>query len=83
MFASPVRLLYCGDVQAGSRRLRDCGHEVVVLAAGASAAQLAAIAIQEDVAIVAVDDADLGAAAVASLGADVVVFSITSASGPS
>ena len=86
MSASPVRLLYGGDIQTGARLLRDAGHEVVVLEAGVSAAQLAAIAVQEDVAVVAVDDSDLGAAAVSafdSLGEDVVVFWITSPSGPS
>jgi hypothetical protein len=83
MSASPVRLLCCGDVQTGSLRFRDAGHEVVVLAAGVSAEQLAAIAVQEDVAVVAVDDADLGAAVAPLLGDDVVVFWITSTSGPS
>jgi hypothetical protein len=81
-----VRLLYWGDVLTSARLLRDAGHEVVVLEAGVSAAQLAAIAAQEDVAVVAVDDPDLGAAAVSafdSLGEDVVVFWITSPSGPS
>ena len=45
--------------------------------------QLAAVAVQEDVDLVAVTDADLGAAAAASLDDDVVVFWVTSASGPS
>ena len=83
MSASAVRLLYCGDLRTGPRLLRDSGHEVVVLASGVSADQLAAIAVQEDVAVVAVDDADLGADAVPALDEDVVVFSITSDSGPS
>lgn len=83
MSVSAVRLLYCGDVQTAARRLRDAGHEVVVLQAGASAEQLAAVAVQEDVAVVAVDDPDLGAAAVPSLEQDVVVFWITSPTGPS
>jgi methylmalonyl-CoA mutase cobalamin-binding subunit len=83
MPASPVRLLYCGDVQTGTRLLRDSGHEVVVLAAGVSADELAAVAVQEDVLVVVVDDTELGAEAVASLDADVVVFSITSPSAPS
>lgn len=83
MSASPVRLLYCGDVQTGPRRLRDAGHEVVVLARGVSAVQLAAVAAQEDVGVVAVDDPELGAEAVASLDDDVVVFWITSDTGPS
>ena len=83
MSTSPVRLLYCGDVQTGARLLRDAGHEVVVLQAGVSQAQLAAIAVQEDVAVLAVDDPELGAAAVGSLDEDVVVFWVTSTSGPS
>jgi hypothetical protein len=86
MSASPFRLLYCGDVQTGGTSLRDAGHEVVALEPGVSAAQLAAIAVQEDVSVVAVADPELGAAAVSSLdslGADVVVFWVTSPSGPS
>jgi hypothetical protein len=83
MSASPVRLLYCGDVQTGPRLLRDSGHEIVVLSAGVSAEELAAVAVQEDVSVIAVDDADLGADALASLDPDVVVFWITSQSGPS
>jgi hypothetical protein len=82
MSACAVRLLYCGDVETGPRLLRDAGHEVVVLEPGVSARQLAAIAIQEDVDLVAVADADLGAGAVHALGDDVVVFWITSASVP-
>jgi methylmalonyl-CoA mutase cobalamin-binding subunit len=84
MSPSPNRLLYCGDVQTGgARRLRDSGHEVVVLETGVSSEQLAAVAVQEDVALVAVADADLGAGAAHELGDDVVVFWITSAPGPS
>ena len=82
MSSSAVRLLYCGDVQTGPRRLRDAGLEVVVLDPGVSADQLAAIAVQEDVDLVAVADPDLGAAAAAGLD-DVVVFWITSETGPS
>jgi methylmalonyl-CoA mutase cobalamin-binding subunit len=63
--------------------LRNSGHEVVLLDAGATADQLAAVAVQEDVDLVAVTDADLGAGAVLALGDAVVVFWITSASGPS
>jgi methylmalonyl-CoA mutase cobalamin-binding subunit len=63
--------------------LRDSGHEIVLLEPGVSAEQLAAIAVQEDVDLVAVADADLGAEAVDALEDDVVVFWITSASGPS
>jgi hypothetical protein len=83
MSAPPIRLLYCGDVPTGQRTLRDSGHEVVLLDPGASAAQLAAVAVQEDVDLVAVTDADLGADAVGALPDDVVVFWVTSASGPS
>jgi hypothetical protein len=63
--------------------LRDAGHEIVLLEPGVSPDQLAAIAVQEDVDLVAVADADLGAGAVHALEDDVVVFWITSASGPS
>ena len=87
MSASVVRLLYCGDVQTAARALRDAGHEIVLLAAGVSPAELAAVAVQEDVAVVAVEDADLGAGAVALLeaepGDEIVVFWITSPTGPS
>ena len=83
MSASPVRLLYCGDVQTAPRRLRDAGLEVVVLTAAVSPAQLAAVAVQEDVDLVAVTDAELGGSAVASLDHHVVVFWVTSASCPS
>jgi hypothetical protein len=83
MSASPIRLLYCGEVQTGHRLLRNAGHEVVVVAPSVSGTQLAAIAVQEDVSLVAVADAELGADAVGTLGPDVVVFSITSEPGPS
>ena len=83
MSASPVRLLYCGDVQTALRRFRDAGLEVVVLEPGVSPEQLAAVAVQEDVGLVAVADAELGASAVGSMDEDVVVFWITSDSGPS
>jgi hypothetical protein len=84
MSASPNRVLYCGDIQTGGpRELRDSGHEVVLLGPDVSAAQLAAVAVQEDVDLVAVADADLGAGAVHVLDDDVVVFWITSASGHS
>jgi methylmalonyl-CoA mutase cobalamin-binding subunit len=83
MSASAIRLLYCGDVQTAPRMLRDSGHEIVLLEPGVSAEQLAAVAVQEDVDLVAVADADLGAEAVDALEDDVVVFWITSASGPS
>jgi len=83
MSASTVRLLYVGDLGAGPRPLRDAGHEVVVLDPDVSPAELAAIAVQEDVSVVAVADAELGAAAVDSLDDDVVVFCITSDEGHS
>jgi methylmalonyl-CoA mutase cobalamin-binding subunit len=83
MSAPSIRLLWCGDVQTGARELRDAGLEVVVLDRGVSADQLAAVAVQEDVDLVAVDDADLGAGAAEALGEDVVVFWVTSGSGPS
>jgi hypothetical protein len=78
MATPPARLLYCGDVQTGARRLRDEGHEVIVLADGVSAEQVAAVAVQEDVDVVAVDDAEVGAAAVHGLDDSVVVFWVTS-----
>jgi hypothetical protein len=83
MVRPAARLLYCGDVQAGGRRLRDAGHEVIVLADGVSPEQVAAVALQEDVDVVAVDDADLGAATAERLGEAVVVFWVTSESGDS
>jgi hypothetical protein len=83
MSALPVRLLYCGDVQTATRPWRDAGLEVIVLEPGVSPAQLAAVAVQEDVGLVAVTDADMGAAAVDLLEDDVVVFWVTSGSGPS
>ena len=83
MSAPPIRLLWWGDVQTGARVLRDWGHEVVVVDPGASAEQLAAVAVQEDVGVVAVDDADRGAGVAAALGDDVVVFWVTSGSGAS
>ena len=76
------RLLICGDTVAEARRLRDSGHEVVLLGDGVSPDQVAAVVVQEDVALVAVTDPDLGAEVAESLG-DVVVFWITSGSGPS
>jgi hypothetical protein len=84
MSASANRLLYCGDVEGGvPRMLRDSGHEVVLLEPGVSADQLAAVAVQEDVDLVAVADSNLGARAARALGNDVLVFWVTSATGPS
>ena len=82
MSASPIRLLYCGDIGTGPLPWRDSGLEVVVLDAGVSAEQLVAIAVQEDVGLVAVSDPELGAGAAGSLDEDVVVFWVTSASRP-
>jgi methylmalonyl-CoA mutase cobalamin-binding subunit len=76
------RLLICGDALAEARRLRDAGHEVVLLGDGVSPEQVAAIAVQEDVGLVAVADPDVGAEVAAALG-DAVVFWITSGAGPS
>jgi len=81
MSASPVRLLYCGDVQTGPRRFRDAGLEVVVVHAGVSPEHLVAVAVQEDVGLVAVTDPQLGALAAGLLDEDVVVFWVSSASG--
>lgn len=83
MSPSPFRLLYCGDVQTDARLLRDAGHEVVLLAPGVTGPELAAVAVQEDVDVVAVADPELGAAAAAYLDAGTVVFWITSTPGPS
>ena len=83
MSAGAARLLYWGDLEAVPRLLRDAGHEIVVLEAGVSVDQLAAVAVQEDVGMVAVTDVDAGAAAVDLLDEDVVVFWVTSAPGPS
>jgi hypothetical protein len=76
MSPTAARLLYVGELWSGPR-LRDTGHEVVVLDPAVTPAELAAVAVQEDVSVVAVTDAELGAAAVASLDDDVVVFCIT------
>jgi methylmalonyl-CoA mutase cobalamin-binding domain/chain len=83
MSASPVRLLYVGAARTGPRALRDTGHEVVVLGEGVTPAEVAAVAVQEDVDVVAVSDADLGATVVGSLGDALLVFCITSEPGPS
>ena len=83
MSRTVTRLLYCGAVEAEPRRLRDAGLEVVVLADGVSPEQVTAVAVQEDVGLVAVADPELGAAAADELGPDVVVFWVTSGSGPS
>ena len=84
MSASASRLVFCGDVEGGVPRvLRDSGLEVVLLEPGVSADQLAAVAVQEDVDLVAVVDSNLGATAARALGNDVVVFWVTSATGPS
>jgi hypothetical protein len=85
------RLLLSGDLPQESRRLRDGGHEVVVLGDGVSAEQVAAVAVQEDVVAVGVSDPELGRVVADSLGgtmADpsgggVVVFWVTSDLRPS
>jgi methylmalonyl-CoA mutase cobalamin-binding subunit len=77
------RLLFCGDVDGSARGLRDRGHEVVVLEPGVAPEQLAAVAVQEDIDVVAVSDLDLGARAVPALGEAVVVFWVTSDPGAS
>lgn len=83
MPVSAVRLLWWGDVQT-ARVLRDAGHEVVLLPPGASAEAVVAVAEQEDVTVVAVAGSGEDAAAVAeALGAEVVVFWVTSESRPS
>ena len=66
-----------------ARRLRDGGHEVVVVGSGVSAADLAATAVQEDVVAIALaEPVDAGVAmdlpdALTAYGAgDVVVFAV-------
>jgi hypothetical protein len=82
--ASPrSRLLFCGDVDGWPRGLRDQGLEVVVLGRDVTAEQLAAVAVQEDVDVVAVADPELGVRAVPALDDDVIVFWVTSETGPS
>ena len=77
------RLLLSGDAPHEARRLRDAGHEVVALGAGASAEQVAAIAVQEDVDAVAVTGTEPGGEVAGLLGDAVVVFWITSDPRPS
>jgi hypothetical protein len=83
MSASAVRLLCCGEVQTAARRFRDAGLEVVLLEGGVTPEELVAAAVAEDVGLVAVSDPELGAAALAALDEDLVVFWVTSDSGPS
>jgi hypothetical protein len=83
MSPSRSRLLFCGDLDGWPRRLRDQGLEVVVLDGRAAPEQLAAVAVQEDVDVVAVADAELGARAVPALDEGVIVFWVTSETGPS
>jgi hypothetical protein len=83
MCGSRSRLLLCGDVDRWARRLRDRGHEVVVLEPDVAPEQLAAVAVQEDIDVVAVSDSDLGARAVPALDDAVIVFWVTSETGPS
>ena len=83
MSRPPVRVLYAGADADGPHRLRDSGHEVVFVGADASATLVAAVAEQEDVELVAVEDADLGGEVAAEVDGDVVVFSVTSPTRPS
>ena len=76
-----VRVLLAGIPGRSARDLRDGGHEIVLVDPGVSAADLAAIAVQEDVTGIALtDDAvdgvggDLPAALAAHGGEDIVVF---------
>ena len=55
----------------------------MLLEPGVAPEQLAVVAVQEDIDVVAVTDPDLGAAVVGSVGGDVVVFCITSDEGHS
>lgn len=77
------RLLFCGDLDNLPLGLRDQGHEVVVLDPDVSPEQLAAVAVQEGVDLVAVADPDVGARAVPALDEAVIVFWVTSETGPS
>jgi hypothetical protein len=83
MPAQRPRLLFCGDLDSWPQRLRDQGHEVVVLDGSASPDQLAAVAVQEDVDVVTVTDAELGARTVPAVGDEVIVFWLTSGTRPS
>jgi hypothetical protein len=83
MPSSSSRVLFCGDLDSWPLRLRDQGHEVVVLDRDVSPEQLAAVAVQEDVDVVAVADPDVGAGAVTALDDAVIVFWVTSETGPS
>jgi methylmalonyl-CoA mutase cobalamin-binding subunit len=78
-----VRVLTSGLSPRVVRKLRDGGHEVVVVDAGVSAEQLAAAAVQEDVVAIALwnGDSDIEAGAVpAALTAyeagDIVVLGV-------
>jgi hypothetical protein len=83
MASSSSRLLFCGDVDGWPRELRDQGLEVVVLGRDVTPEQLAAVAVQEDVDVVAVADPELGVRAVPALDDGVIVFWVTSETGPS
>jgi len=80
-FRRSPRLLFCGVGPAWPLRWRDQGLEVVWLPTS-TPERLVAAAEQEDVAALAVDDAELGARVAGALG-DVVVFSVTSPDRPS
>jgi hypothetical protein len=83
MPSSRSRLLFCGAVDGWPLGLRDQGLEVVVLGSDVAPEELAAVAVQEDVDVVAVADPELGARAVPALGDGMIVFWVTSESGPS
>ena len=78
-----VRVLLAGHPGRTARDLRDAGHEVVLVDPGVSAADLAAIAVAEDVTAVALAEGavdlvggDLAAALAAGDGDDIVVLAV-------
>jgi len=81
---SVARVLLSGvDTAQEARRLRDAGHEVVMLGEKSSAEEVVSVAVQEDVALVALADAEQGAEVAEELGEAVVVFWVTSDLRPS
>jgi hypothetical protein len=83
MSSSRSRLLFCGEVGGWPLGLRDQRLEVVVLGPDVAPEQISAVAVQEDVDVVAVADPELGARTVPALDDAVIVFWVTSDSGPS
>lgn len=78
-----VRVLLAGLPGRSARDLRDAGHEIVLVDPGVSAAGLAAIAVQEDVAAIALGSGsvdlvggELPAALVAHEGDGIVVLAV-------